>query len=70
MLISCAAWDTFRTSNRLYMTVNSDKKLQQLPHKNDIPNIVAAVMQVVPNFPAHRMLLYGQGSLSAELSES
>ena len=32
--------------------------------------IVAAMMQVyvVPNFPAHHMLLYGQGSLSAELS--
>ena len=52
------------------MTVNSDKKLQQLPHKNDIPNIVAAMMQVVLNFPAHRTLLYCQGSLSADLSES
>ena len=52
------------------MTVNSDKKLQQLPHKNDIPNMVAAMMQVVLNFPAHRTLLYGQGSLSADLSES
>ena len=45
------------------MTVNSDKKLQQLPHKNDILNIVAVMMQVVPNFPAHSMLLYNQGSL-------
>ena len=52
------------------MTVNSDKKLQQLPHKNDIPNIAAAMMQVVPNIPAHRMLLYGQGSLPADLSQS
>ena len=31
---------------------------------------MAAMMQVVPNFPAHYTLLYGQGSLSAELSES
>ena len=52
------------------MTVNSDKKLQQLPHKNDISNMVAAMMQVVPNFPARRTLLYGQRSLSADLSES
>ena len=52
------------------MTDNLDKKLQQLPHKNDIPNIVAAMMQVVLNFPAHRTLPYGQGSLSAELNES
>ena len=58
------------TSTRLYMTVNSDKKLQQFPHKNKIPNIVAAMMQVVPNFPAHRTLLYGQVSLSADLSKS
>ena len=62
--------DTFKTSTQLYMTVNSEKKLQQLPHKNDIPNIVAAMMQVVPSFPAHRTPLYGQGSLSADLSES
>ena len=59
-----------RTSTRLYMTDNSDKKLQQLPHKNDIPNIAAAMMQVVPSFPAHHTLPYGQGSLSVELSES
>ena len=52
------------------MIVNSHKKLQQLPQKNDIPNIVAAMMEVVPNFLANRTLLYGQGSLSAELSES
>ena len=51
------------------MTVDSDEKLQQLPHKNDIPNVVAAMMKVVPNFPAHHTLLYDQGSSSAELSE-
>ena len=64
------ARDTFRTLTRLYMMINSDKKLQQLPHKNDITNILAAMIQVVPNFPSHHMLPYGQGSLSADLSES
>ena len=52
------------------MMVNSDKKAATTPTQNDIPNIVAAMMQVVPNFPAHRTLLYGQGSLSADQSES
>ena len=52
------------------MTDNSDKKLQRLPHINDIPDIVAAMMQVVSIFSAHHTLLYGQGSLSEELSES
>ena len=40
------------------------------PIQNDIPNIAATMMQVVQSFPAHRTLPYGQGSLSAELSES
>ena len=70
MLISCAARDTFRTCNRLYMMVNSAKKAATTPTQSDIPNIVAAMMQVVPNFLAHRTLLYSQVSLSAELSES
>ena len=52
------------------MTVNLDKSCNNSHTKNDIPNIVAAMMQVVPNFPAHRTLLYGQGNSSAELSES
>ena len=45
-------------------------KAATIPTQNDIPNIVAALMQVVLNFLAHRMLLYGQGSLSADLRES
>ena len=44
------------------------KKLQQFPHKNSL-NIVVAMMQVAPSFPAYCTLLYGQWSLSAELSE-
>ena len=46
------------------------KKAAAIPSQNDGPNIVAAMMQVVPSFPACRTLLYGQGSLSADLSES
>ena len=52
------------------MTVNLEKKAATIPSQNDSPNIVAAMMQVVPNILAQRMLLYGQGSLSADLSES
>ena len=44
------------------MTVNSDNKLQKFPYENDNPNIVAAMMQVILSFPAHRTLLYGQRS--------
>ena len=52
------------------MTVNLGKKAATIPSQNDSPNIVAAMMQVVPSFPAYRTLLYDQGSLSADLSES
>ena len=55
----------------LYDCQFRQKSYNNPPHKNDIPNIVAAMIKkVVPNFPVPCTQPHGSGKLSLELSES